>query len=93
MNREERDRKLEVMTSRDKRLVQVISVSLSQHSDFGDEAYVRRHFFVSSVLEYTRQRVIDKNREWTFSNKPFVILTRNRRLSLYRGVRSVPEMQ
>lgn len=71
MNRKQRDGKLEAMTRRESRLVQQIQISLAEIEScnlFVDTAFVRKWYNISPVLTYSRQEMIGKSREWTFSN-------------------------
>ena len=56
------------------RLVQVIQVSLAEIEScnlFIDTAFVRKNYSISPCLTYSKQQIIGKNHEWTFSNMPF----------------------
>ena len=55
------------------RLVQQIQVSLAEIEScslFIDTAFIRKYFDISPSLIYSKQRIVGKNREWTFSNMP-----------------------
>ena len=59
-----------------KRLVQAIQISLAEIEScnlFIDTAFVRKHHNISPCLIYSRQQIVGKTREWTFSNMPIVI--------------------